>query len=152
MLMDKQNLFSDAQVLTTGATSSTLSTNTIDLGAAGTIPLGGSPIYDIGRGEAVDLLVQVVTTITSGGAGTLRAEVIIADDAALTSNVVVLAKTDDIALATLVAGYQFRLPSVPFGVTKRYLGMRYQNASAAALTGGAVTAGIIIDRQSNPSV
>lgn len=152
MLMDKLNLLSDKQALTTGAGASTLSTNTIDLGVVGSIPLGVVPIYDIGRGEAVDLLIQVVTDFTSGGAATLRAEVVIADTADLATNLVVLTKTDDIALATLKAGYQFRVSVVPHGVNKQYLGVRYFNASAAAFTGGAVTAGVLFDRQTNPVV
>jgi hypothetical protein len=152
MLIDKQNLLSDAQALALGATTTALSTNTIDLGAAGTPALGGSVIYDIGRSSELDVVVQVVTAFTSGGAGTLEVELVMADDAALTTNLTVLQATGDIALATLVAGYQFRIGKLPHGISRRYLGLRYRNDSAAALTAGAVTAFVGLGRQSNPSV
>lgn len=152
MLIDKQNLFDDARALLLGAAATALSTNTIDLRATGTTAFGAAVIADFGRGTALELVVQVVTTFTSGGAATLEVELVMADDAALTTNLTVLQATGDIALATLVAGYQFRLSSVPHGITKRYLGLRYRNDSAAAFTAGAVSAFLAFDRQSNPSV
>lgn len=151
MLLDVQNLVSDDQDLAKAA-GTYLSDKSIDLGAVGTIPgIGGTPIHDVGRGDCPELLVQVTETFTSGGAGTLQAKLVMADDDALTSNVVVLQETLAIALATLVAGYQFRLCCVPFGVTKRYLGIQYV-VGTATMTAGKVTAGILVDRQSNPVV
>jgi hypothetical protein len=150
VLLDKQNMLSIGQALTTAGTP-VLSTNTIDLGVAGTMPQGGSPIRDIGRGTEIDILVQVDTTFTSAGAATLFVELVMADDAALTSNLVVLQQTGVIALATLVAGYQFRLRGIPQGVSKRFLGLRY-NPTAFDFTAGKITAGIVDARQSNPTV
>ena len=54
------------------------------------------------------------------------------------------------ALATLIAGYQFRL-AVPPGVSKRYLGLRY-TVGTAETTAGKVTAGLVIDKQTNFTV
>jgi hypothetical protein len=67
MQLDKQNMFSEAQSIAT-TVGTVVSTNAIDLGAAGTTPTGASILYDIGRGD-VGLLCQVTTTVTSGGAG-----------------------------------------------------------------------------------
>lgn len=151
MITDKQTTLSKAQNLAQAA-GSYLSTNTIDMRATGTIPLGGSPIDDLGRGEPVNLLVQVVETFTSGGAGTLQAQIIQADDAALTTNVEVLQESRAYALAKLVAGFQFEgLGRALPNCSRRYLGVRYVIATAA-MTAGKCDAGIVVDRQTNPAV
>jgi hypothetical protein len=68
-------------------------------------------------------------------------------DNANLSSPTVLSETPAIALATLAAGYQFRLKTIPMGVTKRYLGMQYVVAGATT-TAGAITSGIVATRQS----
>ena len=143
MILDVQNLFSDKQSLTPA--TPILSTNTIDLGTTGVSPiLGQLPARDVGQGEPLDLLVQVVETATGGTS--VVAAVIQADDEALTSNVEVLAQSGVVPLASLVAGYQFKVPFIPIGITKRFLGVRY--TTAGTFTAGQVTAGIVADRQS----
>jgi hypothetical protein len=146
MLLDAQNLFSDKQSVAMAA-GNALSTNVIDLGVAGTPVLGGSLASDIGRGLSPELYAQVVTTVTSGGAATLQVQLINADSADLATNPVILTQTDVLALATLAAGYQFRFGTVPPGVTKRYLGLKYI-VGTATTTAGNVTAGIALQRQS----
>lgn len=148
-MQDKQLLFSDAQDLAQAA-GSYLSTNTVDLGDITAGPLG-SPIRDPGRGAPIQAWAQVTTTFTSGGAGTLQVQLVQADNAALSSNLEVLAETAVLALATLVAGYQFRFGSWPPGTSKRYIGLRYVIATAT-MTAGKVTAGLVLDRQTNPTV
>ena len=59
----------------TGTNTSVLSTNTYDLGVA----------RDIGKGEALELAIEVITA-ASGGTS-VQFQLIQADDAALTSNV-----------------------------------------------------------------
>lgn len=145
MLLDTQTLFSDQQNLAQAA-GNYLSTNTIDLGAVGTPVLGGTLASDIGRGDSPEVMAQVTTTFTSGGAGTLVVQLVMADDAALTSNLTIVSQTDTLALATLVAGYQFRFGRVPPGISKRYLGLRYV-IGTATMTAGKVTAGLALDRQ-----
>lgn len=150
MLLDNQNLVSNAQNLAQAA-ATYLSDFSIDLGATGTIPgLGGSPNSDPGKAD-IEFLAQVVQTFTSGGAGTLQVNLVMADDAALTTNLTVLASTPVLAKAALVAGYQFRLGcTLPVGITQRYLGLQFI-IGTAAMTAGKVTAGIIPigGRQSN---
>lgn len=147
MILDLQTILSDDQNLAQAA-GTYLSTNAIDLGAAGTVPAGfqarGTPPHDIGRGAMVELEVQVTETFTSGGAGTLQAKIITDDDAALGSPTI-LQSSEAIALATLVAGYKFRL-ALPVGIAERYLGVQYVIATAA-MTAGKVTAGLVADRQ-----
>jgi Bbp16-like protein len=149
VLLDKQNLFSDAQDLAQVA-GSYLSTNTLDTGAVGTIPgLGGTPIHDIGRGGVPRLLVQVVETFTSGGAATLQVQFVQADNAALSTNLEVLSETRVHALADLVIGKQFGV-SVPPGVNRRYVGVRYVIGTATT-TAGKCTAGLVWNIQTNVS-
>lgn len=154
MLFDKQNLFSDQQNLAQAAGTYT-STNAIDLGANPAAPLvnsaGGTftPIKDLGRGGQAELVAQVTETFTSGGAATVTAQ-LIQSAASNLGSPTVLASSQAIAVASLVAGYQFRI-EVPVGVSQRYLGMQYVIGTAAT-TAGKVTAGFTTDRQTNPTV
>lgn len=145
-MFDKENLLSDAQAPTTGTT---VSTNSIDLGTAGTVPgLGGTVPYDVGKGTPVTVLVQVVTTCTSGGSNTTQAQLITSASANLGSPTVI-ASSEAIPVASLVAGYQFRLSGIPGpGVGARYLGVQYVIATAD-LTAGAFDAGLVLDKQTN---
>lgn len=154
MLLDKENLVSDRQDLAQ-VVGAYLSTYSIDLGANGTPALGGSLAADPGRAPEFDLLVQVVESFV-GATATVIVELVMADDAALTSNLVSLQQapgasiTVGIPVATLIAGYQFRI-SPPVGISKRYLGLRY-NILTATTTAGKITAGVVWTKQTNPSV
>src|SRR5882762_5252782 len=79
MILDGLLQFDSALVFvagTTGAIGTNVSTNVIDLGITSGIPssASGGGARDIGIGDdpAMKLLVQVTTTFTSGGAGTLQ--------------------------------------------------------------------------------
>lgn len=148
MILDMQNLLSDQQSLAQAA-GNYLSTNAIDLWGSATAPaipgLGGSVIKDVGRGNEPELLIQVTEQVASAGASTVQFQLVQADDAALGTNMEVLAETPAIGKAALVPGYQARL-CIPPGVTRRYLGTRYVVA-VATNTAGKVTAGIVGDRQ-----
>lgn len=149
MLLDLQNILSDDQDLAQAA-GTYVSTHTIDLGVAGTTPAGfqarGSAPHDIGAGAVPELLMQVTQTFTSGGAGTLRFDLIMSANADLSSPTI-LASTQAIALATLVAGYLARL-AIPAGITARYLGAQYVVATAT-MTAGKCTTGLLLNRQTN---
>lgn len=148
MLMDKNTLFSDKQSLAQTA-GTYLSDKSIDLGAAATDSLGNSPISDIGRGVPIEVLCQVTTAFASSGSATLQVKLVMADDAALSSNLTVLHETAVIAFASLVAGYQFRLGGMPPpGISQRYLGLQYI-VGTATTTAGNILAGLVVDRQSN---
>lgn len=80
-----------------------------------------SAAQDISIGRRMALL--VLPTVNAGAGSTHVLEVIQADDAALTSNVEVLASVSVLA-ANLVKGKEIELP-IPQGVmTKKYLGFR----------------------------
>lgn len=153
MIMDALDTFADNQSLINNA-GTYLCNNSIDRGVTGTVPGGlvGPLVDDQGMSAELDLLVQIITTVTSGGAATIQFQLVMADDAALTTNLVVLQSTDVIALATMVAGYQFRL-GVPVGITKRFWGVQYI-IGTAAVTAGAFTASVVPrgGKQTNPSV
>jgi hypothetical protein len=144
-LIDKQNVLSDAQAPTTGTT---VSTNTIDLGAAGTVPfVGGTPTRDPGRGCLGVFVVQVVTTCAAtGGASEVEANGITSAAANLGSPTVVCS-SEAISKATLVAGYRFR--GMAFGpvTPQRYIGCQYV-ITTNDLTSGAFDAWVALDAQS----
>lgn len=124
MIIDRLLNVSTAQAVTVTAVSE----DSIDLTNA----------RDIGSGEPLALTVQVTTTATADGAATLTINAISADDAALTSNVVVHASTGAIGKATLVAGYRVTLgipPETNIGAD-RYWGASYTVAT------GPLTAGV----------
>lgn len=148
MIIDKQLLLSDGQDLSQTA-GTYVSTNTIDLATAGTVPAAfqavGSFPADLGRSmRHLELVVQVDETFTSGGAATLQVQVITDNDAALGSPTVIQS-SDTIALATLVAGYRFRV-AVPPGLAERYLGVQYVIGTATT-TAGTCSAFLLMDGQ-----
>lgn len=166
MLLDVQNLFLDNTAMTSWIVGNNVSVNAIDLwgsqqsaGVPAAIPgpVGNATANnnlvpkDFGRGNynGVDFFAQINTTATSGGAATLQLQIIMADAADLTTGQVILAETQVLALATLVAGYRFRLSLPPGGVTKRYLGVRAV-VGTAVFTAGNITAGILWDQQTFP--
>lgn len=105
----------------TGA-SNVISTNTVDLAS------GGSPanqVREIGAGEYTYGRFEVVTAFT--GLTALEMQVIVADDAALTTNVRVVGTTGAIAVASLVAGARFMCDINPIIGSRgqRYIGARY---------------------------
>jgi hypothetical protein len=128
MLLDKQNLMSEAQAVT--STGSTVSTNVIDLGVARDI--GGA------THPSLELLCQVVTAFASGGSATMRAQLQTSPDNSAWTTV---AQSDDVPVASLVAGYKF-LANFVHGPTSRYVRMNYV-VGTAAMTAGAVTAGFV---------
>jgi len=129
MILDKENLFSDDQAITGTANS----TNVIDLGV----------VRDIGKGVPVPVLIQV--TESFNGADTISAQVQ-TDDNESFSSATTLATSGNVAIADLVAGYQFPIQYMPTG-TERYLRIVYTFTGATAPTQGKVTAGVVASHQ-----
>lgn len=144
MIFDYQNLFSNAQAVTTGATAST---NIIDLGATGTVDQASTALTrDISKGMPIPISVSVTTTCTSGGAGTCSFAIQHSADASSWTTIYI---TSAIAVATLVAGYNpIPMYFLPVGVNKRYLRILYTIATAD-FTAGKFTAGIVGAVQTN---
>ncbi len=147
MIMDRENLVSINQSCAAGV-STIVSTDKIDLGAAGTSARGNTPTQDAGRADP-EMLIQVTETFVTADAATLQVKMVESDNADLSSPTVI-SETPVLAAALLIAGYQPRL-EVPAGLKKRYLGFNYGIATGT-FSAGKITAGIVLDRQTNPQV
>lgn len=133
MILDKGNLVSSAQAVTSSAGS----TDVIDLSQA----------RAIGDGEELEFFVNVDTAATAAGAATVTFQVQTDDNSAFSSPTTVI-QTDAIPKATLVAGHQIKIP-LPDGATpERYLRL-YYSVATGPLTAGAFTAGLVLDVQNS---
>jgi hypothetical protein len=146
MILDNNLLLSgsyNAAGVLTGqtVTATAVSTNTLDTAP---LSLGGNQPNDIGRGEALDVAINVLQAAAAAGAATVNFELIQADDAALTTNVETLVQTGPIPKATLALGalialhYDRAAPLAP----RRYIGVRY-TVGTGPLTAGIFSAAIV---------
>lgn len=118
------------------------SANTVDLLQA----------RDVGEGQELYGRVEVTTAFAGGTSAEFQ--YIVADDAALTTNVTVIGSTGAIPVASLAAGSRFACKLAPRlgSLSQRYLGMRAVNVGAN--TAGAVYADVgleIADNKVYPS-
>lgn len=131
MILDNQTLLSNAQAITADAGS----TNQIDLS-----PRASGLVRDIGPGEPIPLLVQVVETFNN--LTSIVVSVQVDEDSAFGSPKTV-ASTAAIQLASLVAGYRFNLDYIPRGTDERYMRIFYDITGTAPTT-GKITAGVVL--------
>lgn len=127
MITDKNLRVSTDQAVTTTAVSS----DTIDLSVA----------RDIGEGH--DLYMNFAVTEAFAGGTSTNFEVIIADNAALSSNVVVVGASGAIVTADLTLGKNVAVRINPLvgSLGKRYIGARY--TVSGTNTAGKVVADIV---------
>lgn len=127
MITDKFLRVSDAQAVTTTA----VSTDSIDLSLA----------RDIGEGQDVVFNFSVGTAFAGGTS--VQFEVIVADNAALTTNPVAVGSSAAIATASLTAGKMEAVRVNPqiASLGKRYMGARY--TVVGTMTAGTVTADVV---------
>lgn len=154
MILDALLQFDNAVSLAIAA-GTQASTNVIDLGITSGIPTsangGGARDIGIGDDPAMKLMVQVTTTFTSGGAGTLSVSLQGAVDngAGAPAAFSTWWTSPVYALATLNAGSRLMdmdMPRPPDGIAiPRYLRLLYTVATAT-MTAGNVSAFIVIDR------
>lgn len=139
MIFDTSLIFSNAQAITT----STASTNAIDLGTTGT-PFGAfNPLVrDIGRGVPLDIVVDVVQAFA--GLASLQVAVQMSPDAV---NWTTVDTGPVVPAAALQLGYQFMAPRRIEFANQRYLQLFYTVVGTA--TQGAITAAIVANRQNN---
>lgn len=135
MILDQQNLFSDAQAITVSANSS----NVID-----TLPVvTPNTKSGIGDGEDISLFVQVGSAFAGGTS--LQVQLVSADDAALSTNAQVHFDTGAVALGSLTARARLVAVDLPFGRYRRYVGLKY--TVVGTMSAGTVTAGLVEDVQ-----
>lgn len=138
MILDERNEFADATALDTTGTDTDNIGDIIDLGGT-TNYLGG------GDHRQMYLVVQITTTVTSGGSATVQFKLVsdatstIATDGSATEHIASDAK----AIAGLTAGTQFAY-ALPGGAYERYLAFQTVTGTAA-LTAGAVNAFLTYD-------
>lgn len=145
MIKDATLLFSDAQAITATAGS----TNTIDLGAMGTV-FGAAAALTSDRFKSahVPILVQVVTTFdTAAEDGTLKIDIELDSTDTFTPDKTITLGT--FTEAELVAGFQIPWTLLPQGINLRYARLKYTVAGAGNFTAGAITAGIVAGVQTN---
>ena len=134
MIIDKRNEFLDGTAINTGAPGTFVVGDQIDLVDA----------RDLGGDKAARLRISVGQAATSGGAATGQWQLVTADNAALTTNPVVIAQSGVFALADLVAGKVILDIDLPRAEYKRYVGIR-QVTAGAAFTGGTVDSFLAFD-------
>jgi len=143
MIFDNSLLLSDGQAITADAAS----TNVFDLGATGT-PYGGSALTrDIGIGYGVPLSVRVTETFNN-----LTNIVVQVQTSPDNSTWTTIQSGATVALASLVAGFQFDVPyEFPQGTKARYVRLNYDITGTAPTT-GKITAGVVMARQTNKTI
>lgn len=120
MILDEQALFSDKQEIT----ATTVSTNVIKVNG------------DIGKGEPVEILAQVVEKFAGLTSVALTVQTCDTESGSYED----LVSTGAIPVANLVAGYRFPIKFLPVGI-KKFLRLNYTVVGEG--TGGAITAGIV---------
>lgn len=156
-MFDAKSCFSDDQDLSQ-VVGTYLSDKSIDMwggSARQTTPMGNTPQLDFGAGNPIQVEC-VVTEAFVGVGATVLVELVMADDAALTTNLVSLQQapggsiTVGIPVATLVQKYRFRIGgTLPPGLSSRYLGLRYRIFTATT-TAGKLSAYLALDRTTAP--
>lgn len=129
MLLNSQEVFSDAQAVTATA----ISTNVIDLNAVA----GPNAIQDIGSGEDMFLVVTTLTAATDTGSDATLTVTLESDTAVgLGAAPVVHFSTGALAFAAFSpAGTNLAIVKLPTAEYKRYLGVRYTVASGPLTAG-----------------
>lgn len=144
----------------TGSGNETVATHVspsivINRGAGGTLPhkvVSGKALSGVleRKFQDIDYEARITTAFTSGGAGTLRVQLITADNDALSSNPVSLEDTGVLAMAALTEGALLWRGTTRGVALKRYLGVQWIIATAA-MTAGVIWAGPMLPPfQKNP--
>ena len=127
MILDHENLFSNDQAITTTANS----TNVIKRGT------------DDEKDGTPEVLIQVTTTFAGGTSIKVG---LYTDESEDMSGEELVMETKAIALASLVAGYKFKINRVPDNL-KKYSRLTY--TVVGTMSAGKITAGFVMDRQTN---
>ena len=144
MILDHTLVLSDQQAITASAAS----TNVWDTLAVG-LPANWvtARTRDLGHGFApIPILVQVTTTFATLTSLKVAVQM---DTTAAFSSPTIIAETEEIVAAELVAGYRFKMiAQLPEGATEQFIRLYYTVAGAAA-TAGKVLAAVTAGNQTN---
>jgi len=121
MILDAQNMFSDAQAVTATA----VSTNAIDLKAAS---------IDLGMGEDLYLVVNVDVAMTDSGSDSTIAVALVTDDNAALSTATAVQTIGTFAALSAI-GSRLVAKIQPGLTLERYLGVSYTAANGSLTTG-----------------
>jgi hypothetical protein len=138
MFMDSNLEFADAESV------GTPNNTTVNVGDI----IDTSVIRDVGAGQPLYLVITIDTAVTSGGSAKVAflmvsdSSTTIATDATATKHI----ETDDIAVASLIAGYTMVVPlSSVNPAYERYLAFQVKETAGQALTAGKVNAFLTLD-------
>jgi len=135
MLLDQDNEFT------------TVGGQAVTAAAIGTrVEDGGQPV-DWGSGEEIHPYARVTGTAASNPTTSMTIDIVGADNAALTTNPVVLS-TVTVLTAALAANSLHRMPALLPGTSKRYLGAKFTPNGGNATTGAYVVG--LVDRLGRP--
>lgn len=150
MWLDKQLMFSEDQTMISATASAVkTSTNVIDLGEA-----------KKGEGNPVGIFVEFntapVLTITTTATSTMQIQLVTSASEAFTTSSTLLDTGAIPAFSTSTAGIQYwsaigdgpEWNFLPDG-TKQYLRVIYTMGAGAIMTAGAISAGLVLGKQSN---
>ena len=133
MILDSQNLFSDAQAVVADAAS----TNIVMMGSA--VDPG-----DAGGGGPIPLLIQVVEAFNN----LTSLDVVVQVDADVAFGSPKSVMTVNVLLADLVPGKQIAPQYIPQGSDEQYMRI-YYNVNGTNPAAGKITAGITMGNQTN---
>lgn len=141
MIFSRALQFSDGQAITATAAS----TNTIDLGATGTVYGASAPmVREIGFGTDAEMAVTVTQTFNNLTSLSIAIQV---DDNAAFSSPVTVFTSPAYTLPQLATGAKYLLPDqFPAGTNERYVRLFYTVVGTAPTT-GKITAGAVAARQ-----
>lgn len=125
MIMDAQNLFSDAQAVTAAAAS----TNLLDLGA----------VRDIGVGKTIYLVASVDVAFTDAGSDSALVVTVETDDNEAFSSPALAVQTVGTFAALSAAGTRLIVQLAPGAIVQRYMRVFYTPTNGNLTTGSVTT-------------
>lgn len=134
MKIDRENMFSTAQVLTSGATTTLASTDIYDQG-----PLATGNLYRQLGASQLYLVTVIESTATSTGSATFSAKLVGDSASSFPNSALVVQVASSVAVANVTAGLTYVTP-LPRDVNyERFLRMEYTMGTAPFSAGGNVT-------------
>lgn len=140
MILDQTTLFSDQQAITATAAS----TNSIDLGAMGTVANAAGPLVRrlVAGGDGLPLMVQVTEAFNN--LTSLKIDIELDSTTTFTPDKTITLGT--YLLVELVKGFQIPWRLIPDGINLRYAQLKY-TVTGTDPTLGKISAGVVANVQ-----